>query len=67
MVFAVDFQAFNFETGSMRAFLNSPGNKLFAGGISFALGLHLGGKKCDLKKMSDRTANFFMQKYEFLP
>ena len=44
-----------------------PGNELFAGGIIFALGLHLGGEKCDLKKVSDLTAFFFMQKYEFLP
>ena len=51
----------------MRAFLNSPGNGLFDGAISFALGLHLGGEKCDLKKVSDLAANFFMQKYEFLP
>ena len=34
----------------MRPFLNSPKNGLFAGGIIFALGLHLGGEKCDLKK-----------------
>ena len=31
----------------------------------FALGLHSGGEKWDLKKLSDLTANFFMQKYEF--
>ena len=34
----------------MRQFLNSPKNGLFAGGIIFALGLHLGSEKCDLKK-----------------
>ena len=51
----------------MRAFLNSPGNGLFAGAISFALGLHLGGEKCDLKKVSNLMANFSMQKYDFLP
>ena len=48
-------------------FLNTPGNGLFAGGISFALGLHLGGEKRDLKKVSDLTAFFFGQKYDFLP
>ena len=34
----------------MRPFLSSPKNGVFAGGIIFALGLHLGGEKCDLKK-----------------
>ena len=48
-------------------FLNTPGNGLFAGGTIFALGLHLGGENRDLKKVSDLTAFFFMQKYEFLP
>ena len=51
----------------MRGSLNSPGNERFAGGIIFALGLHLGGENRDLKKVSDLTAFFFMQKYEFLP
>ena len=51
----------------MRAVLNSPGNGLFAGAIIFALGLHFGGENRDLKKVSDLTAFFFMQKYEFLP
>ena len=48
-------------------FLNTPGNGLFAGGIIFALGLHLEGENRDLKKESDLTAFFFMQKYDFLP
>ena len=47
----------------MRPFLNSPKNGLFAGGIIFALGLHSGGEKWDLNKLSDLTATFFMQKY----
>ena len=51
----------------MRVFLNTPGNGLFSGAIIFALGLHLGGENRDLKKVSDLTAFFFMQKYEFLP
>ena len=34
----------------MRVFLNTPGNGLFAGGLIFALGLHLGGEKRDLLK-----------------
>ena len=52
---------------SLRAFLNSPGNGLFAGGVSFALGLHLGVKNCDKKKLVDLTADFFTHKSEFPP
>ena len=44
----------------MRAFLNSPVNGLFAGGIIFALGLHLGGEKCDLKKFPSSCFCCFM-------
>ena len=46
--------------------MNSPGNGLFAGGIRFALGLHLGVKNRDQKKLGDLTADFFTHKYEFL-
>ena len=37
--------------GSLRAVLNSPGNGLSAGVISFALRLHLDVKKCDRKRL----------------
>ena len=47
--------------------MNSPGNGLFADGIRFALGLHLGVENRDQKKLGDLTADFFTHKYEFLP
>ena len=50
----------------MRAFLKTPGNGLFAGGLSFAVGLDFDAKKRDWKKLVHLEAIFFGQKYDFL-
>ena len=50
----------------MRAFLKTPGNGLFAGGLSFAVGLDFDAKKTRLKKSGPSGSKFFDQKYDFL-
>ena len=49
----------------MRAFLKTPGNGLFAGGLSFAVGLDFDAKNA-IEKSGNLEANFFGQKYDFL-
>ena len=48
----------------MRAFLKTPGNGLFAGGLSFAVGLDFDAKKAIEKKVGHLEANFFRPKVQ---
>ena len=52
----------------MRAFLKTSGHGLFAGGLSFAVGLDFDAKKMRLKKSGPSGSKFFRPKdfYDFL-